>query len=1439
MFIDFGQVKNTGAERNPLTIYFSAILTRKSGTKAEQKHGVTIGAEYNRGSFAWVAQSQITTSSLSSNDDQIYSNVEFPKFPKKLALDSASLIQLEANVEFRSDQFRLVVSRAPAEYEPDNLVSFGKISITHFGRNYQAIPNNVRHYESSLSRPNSSLAFTTSTIDMGIIANIGEKGRSFSANPQNILSFAFPIYALNYEENVGKNVSFTVKFYLGSKNFMSKTLNMTITERQTLRLSTNLQTSKGNLTSRLVPKGGLTQLSVTSTFTEANAYVGYTLEVDVPFAGSQPLLVPCAARLDQLASGFNLPHLNEVLVKPVPGSDDHTYQFNFGRVQFMVQRNQSKEEDNLLHSIITLRIPFHQDVEVGATLNLQVRALSGSKTIKVAINESEVVVAETNVVEVEKNVVEDNDTSVEVGTEVTQTTSGLQVKVQKSVPWEPIILGGGMATRVEIELPSGTAYQKFEARLRRDQDNAAQFGQLSICQLRVLRIGPKLPCSCVQVEDINVNRTIYSRNDLNQTIDARLDFGAISVVNDPDAESWQRRLVINMATMLTGQSEISMPPLTMLFELSADGQSLWTERLNYTIADREILPDAARNAQPKVDVHLLDRSITPGFTTNIRIDVVIPSSTITPLLIEVHAGDRELSICGLWIQSVGDNMPCLDKAHKAHYETEAGIARLEFDAITNFGSPLRISTEAESLANTLELRAMVRVSEKAKVNKTIAVHVAYGERKVRIERDIFLPLDLSTNALNMFKDPKSIVLTDSAATRGLIYPGVPKLVYYEIELDANSQTPISLLLEGANDFRVCSAAFVHVGRNYPCYSTQALKLSDGRIELGMLCNTYLHHADQDNVVRLAVALRPNTRIVSQHILMSSFAYIGSTPFNNRLELNFSLSEDFESQTLAALSEGKGATVLADEKENIAVKVRQATWITFWVRLPIGTVGRLTVTARGEADETRAVVVVRDMRLVSGGGNIPCPLEGVERKLKLIRNATVPTSQTNMIQADLGYFANFGLGARRGGGGSRNETERIQDDSLRVDVLAELSDHPAVIDGGVYELMLQAHYGSETNASQPVVREGKAKLTPVFEGEPNPQIDVTIKMKRRNQLDVLDRGDKLTLTAVLRHQEESNAEPLNVALRLFTPDFVKVISIDGASTKERPTLTNETEGIADIVVSCCCDHLACIVFFMLFSYQFPWILFSDEILVNFTIQMDPENRRGFGHPETTLITAYRALCEHARLTDNAAAQPCSPLKHIRYNGKSTECEQELGMTSGEIGDAQISASSAVSIDFAPTFARPNSDRYWAPAMFDTSHQQQQQHYLQFDFRRRTRVVRLTFKSIKGLKRVARFHLCSSDTGVDFECATKSTVAIQWERNTGLGQAKIAKPREARFFRFVIDEVEATSTGGKRGRKKEQQGAVSGGYVAVRLELFGCYLEDVVDGKCWCSYLDNYH
>lgn len=149
-----------------------------------------------------------------------------------------------------------------------------------------------------------------------------------------------------------------------------------------------------------------------------------------------------------------------------------------------------------------------------------------------------------------------------------------------------------------------------------------------------------------------------------------------------------------------------------------------------------------------------------------------------------------------------------------------------------------------------------------------------------------------------------------------------------------------------------------------------------------------------------------------------------------------------------------------------------------------------------------------------------------------------------------------------------------------------------------------------------------------------------------------------------------------------------------------------------------------------------------------------------------------------------------------------------MESGDIADWQISASSAISQDFAPTNARPNSAKFWSPVIRNGRTE-----YLQIDFARKTRVVRLSYRSIRGLRRVASFHLLySNDARVWRTVANRSHITFNGEE----GQSIIKRPVEARFYRFVIDEIEASS----KGRNQ---------YVSVRLELYGCKLEEQVSNS----------
>lgn len=293
----------------------------------------------------------------------MHSNVEFSQLPSKVDMDNAAIFQMVANLEFRSDHFRMEISKPSFEYEPDNLVSLGRVSVSKFGRNYQAIPNNSSHYISHRENSASLLSFSKSVLDMGVITNIGEKGRSFGNNADNIIHFSFAVYALNYKENVGKNSTFMVRLYLGNRNIWSKTMNLTIGERKQERSTARMLISTGEFSTYNITKGGLTQLLIRSEFAEADGFVDYALLVEVPHSQRSALFVPCAAKFLNEKSGFNMPYLSAASIKPV--QDSGQFLFTFGRIHFVAQRNAHSTEDNTVAVEITFRVPFHSELEDG------------------------------------------------------------------------------------------------------------------------------------------------------------------------------------------------------------------------------------------------------------------------------------------------------------------------------------------------------------------------------------------------------------------------------------------------------------------------------------------------------------------------------------------------------------------------------------------------------------------------------------------------------------------------------------------------------------------------------------------------------------------------------------------------------------------------------------------------------------------------------------------------------------------------------------------------------------------------------------------------------------------------------------------------------------------------------------------------------------------
>lgn len=174
---------------------------------------------------------------------------------------------------------------------------------------------------------------------------------------------------------------------------------------------------------------------------------------------------------------------------------------------------------------------------------------------------------------------------------------------------------------------------------------------------------------------------------------------------------------------------------------------------------------------------------------------------------------------------------------------------------------------------------------------------------------------------------------------------------------------------------------------------------------------------------------------------------------------------------------------------------------------------------------------------------------------------------------------------------------------------------------------------------------------------------------------------------------------------------------------------------------------------------------------------------------------------------------SKKSHCIYKYLNLECYRPLGMESGEIKACQISASSAVSRNYAPQFGRFKGQGYWAPALrfWDKPH------YLQVDFLRKTRVTQVVVQHLRGTRKVLAYRLLCSN---NLQTWSDVTDVSYFSYANGVGEDKVKTPCEARYYRLVIEEVSDV------GRRNDW-------YIAVKAEFFGCYLDSrkVDSGKLY--------
>ncbi|XP_076335165.1 uncharacterized protein LOC143238644 [Tachypleus tridentatus] len=1369
--IDFGMVSNPGGE-NIIVITFSVTMVRNSIVD-QKKYYVTAGAEYDNENYVWVGQSEVIANDITSGEDTREAEVDI-NGPETIALDSAGIFTVDAYLSFRSD---IVSFEVLGPTNEQDVISIGNLGIIGFGSRFYSIPQNIYHYKMQRTDSETGDSYLSATLNMGLVTNSDSFGNPVR-DPKNLIQATFAIYALNNATFVGKELTVTAGISIGDLKIWVALINITLTTRVD---GEEIAESLGSIAyadSEEASPGGLVMYNIETNMT-SGYFSNYRVLVDVPISGGLPQLEPCSGKLLKEKAGFNIPYVNSTPIEPV--FDNTKYIFDFGRIYVSNQRNPYKFQDNVVVVEIVLRVASHDANTNGTELTIEMEVDHTGTPFAIVVAPLTVTIPSYLPVP--------------------------NISLENAVEWSNFYVGGAIALDVIINMPPGVGYGDviFEA----VGENDTSLPNIHVCSAELTHIGSSLPCTSVYKDLINNNQTIYDivNPDKNATMPdfVQMKLGDVSALSTQKQNITESQLYINLVFDLLETDGVTITSgdiYSLGMGLSLGSTTIWAGEANFTM-ESALPPTLTTDKEPTIYTRKTDDTpLIPGFMGEFEIIVKTAPKSISPYTIELTTEDTEISVCGMSIKSSGKSMPCfspfVEPVFTSHLNPFDGNKKgvLDIKMITNVGSVNSTET-AEPDDNTIVITAFVRISPTAAVDKNMTWIVTYGALSQSGTLTIPVMIGGAPSPYDSYVlAPKSLEFSLKNPNMTGAGIGAPLVLNVEFELQPNAVAPVIVNVinpdadSGKYPYDICVAGITKRGKNYPCFSplqlTSNISISNpgatiqedtGTFDLGIVCHTLIDKEDEgENKVQLSVAVKPvddGSLLDGEVFSISAVANVG-----NRSIL-VSIVNLTAADVVQEIYTSGNATLKRINDTAIPLAVRNRTWVQFNITIPPESLIKVSVEAMGAIADDRAIITVHGLRLVSGGANIPCPFSKVEPDVMM--SSRVNTTQTDTVKVDLGYFSNVAF--------THNlNISQEGDDDITVEVEIEMSDHPLAEHASQHSLTL----GVEAGAALLLIEQ---PIEVIRDGTEVADIETSVIVDNSK---VYQRSEIIPISMSIAHTNLSRAEPSFVTLRLYLPPYISFYEMTyvNISQNQIPDFKNDSGGL-DII--------------------FPFLVFSDEVILKFTLIADPENKRGFGKGEINATTPYRLLCKPtyratpvANPTIPDTLLSCSLMNYIAYEVNSEECYDPLGMESGEIKDCQITASSAKDPLFAPYKARKGGAAgvVWAPSMQQGSYVQ----YLQVDFQQLTRVTRILVIKDASTRYVTQFRLMYGNTGSDWLYANEKTPL------TYVGDEAISdlvKPIQARYIRLTVEEANTDA---------------SDTYIGLRVEFYGCSIGPHINMTC---------
>ncbi|XP_064473540.1 uncharacterized protein LOC135388127 [Ornithodoros turicata] len=1351
--MEFGTLSNPDTTRKIIIRFAVTAVRVKMNSKV---HYVTVGAEYDYETFVWVGQTEVTVTNPRANEDEKQLEVDI-NGPGEVALDSAGIFSLDMYLKIRSDKVSVMLEGPP---EMEDLLAIGNLGISKFGGNFKPVPNDVTHYKTVMTPSATKISYSGAKIDMGLITNTG----SIYQKPRvenNKINFTFSVFALNRPDHVNETVSFTLKINVANKNMYTETFYVNLTAANFDEPVNNIEdvypvSDMSKITLAMLVKSTL-HLNVTSGGFTA---VRVMLEADP----ENPIQL-CSARFNLEESGFNIPWAN-ISSTPAILKDNH-YIVDLGRVYISDQRQPPTGKDNTL--VVDTFLYMDSDVEIsfkedGNLFPIRMKIGRGGDDARVVPFEA-------------------------LSLEQKRFMYNPDVKIFDAAGWREIYIGGAVAYDVIITMPPAATHNNVTVDVV--GQNIPTLPGVHICRARVSFVGRALPCLEAIRDSINTYGTTYGKvNPLRKDTDSsRVNLGLVSHIPKSLGNYTESKIIVNVVANLQDDVEFSNgAPYGIITSVAINSKTIHTEEKKF-VASRGPSKDLLKNNPIfAYSIPLWTEPVVPGFVTQFEIAVKTPPRTMGLYIIEVTTANPDISICVLKIKTVGDSLPCLDAGTAADYTLHDDVndgnrkASLALQALANVGTyPMSATKYVDP--NTVVFSVIIKIKETATKNKALKYRISYGS-KGSFEESLTVPIAPPSKEngedTGLSKPPRTMVVATHEENITTITPGAMLLMTLFLEMQPFSAAPISFDLRlddgvaSMHDFELCQEGISHLGKNYPCtkpsqWDKEAPRQgsrSFGHYNLNLMCNSFIDRKNaEENMLRFTVPLllKHGVGIIEgTDISFTSTALAGDIARKTKtVKLKVA---DVPDQTLGVES----PTVNAGTFGNIDIRIRQRLWVPFNITLGRGTMAELRVLFRGAVDEKSAIVNLHDIRIKGVGRNIPC---WKARPLNISFASSFGNVQMDKASTSLGFFSNPGYSHVRG-------LFATGDDDVVVEVLAEMTDHSQAEDATRHAVTLTvSSLGWKAKATQllRVVRTGKERSF----------MDLAVVMDDSR---VYEREERVQVTAYIKHSFDSSAEPSKLTFRVFLPYFITFEALaDVISVSQyKPTVKNSTMGV-DIV--------------------FPTLMFADELELNFTLAVDPENKRGYGTGRTEATIPYRAVCDqHSRSGQKqTSGLACSDMKHILFTVNSNECVFDLGMESGAIENCQIRASSAADYEHAPWNVRKGGTKVWSPALKSSL----SRHHLDVNFQRVTRVSQVEVLYIPGSRRVSRYSLMYSNNGRDW---IKHGGIRTLNYKNSIAMDRLEKTIQARMLRIIVEEAS--------DEHMEQEMLIG-----MQVELYGCYIEDL--------------